>query len=575
MSNLRRVPYTKPIPEGAQLFTRKGERFARFKDGRGKTVEAPITEDGKRVRLLSKKWYGEYRDQDGIERCVPLATDKTAAEQMLADLVRKAELAKAGVIDPFEAHRKRPLREHLADFRAYLLAKGDGAKHARDCARRVGRILDACGFVFIADLSTSRVQEFLAGLRRQGRALPPLDPAKAEYTKAELAAALGVRPHCIGGLVRRWRLAAEGNGKRRRFPRATAEALRERLDRGAGTATVNHYARAARAFTRWLVKDRRAGDDPLAALSGIGGAADVRHARRALTSAELSAVLGKTLCSPRAFRGLSGADRFHVYLTACGTGFRASELAALLPGSFDLAADPPTATVPGAYTKNKRLAVQPLPPDVAEALRGYLAGLPAGQPVWPGSWSEDAAEMLQADLEAAGIPYTVEGPDGPLHADFHALRHSYIRLLDQAGATLKEAMQLARHSDPKLTMAVYGRAQIHDLGQTVRRLPLLPGSPGAEAARATGTDGQEGGNLRQVVESFRPACATASAGGVRLLPVDDGGPEKGDEAEGRNPLDLQEVAAGSGQLGSVEDSAPRRTRTYNPLIKSQLLCQLS
>jgi hypothetical protein len=29
---------------------------------------------------------------------------------------------------------------------------------------------------------------------------------------------------------------------------------------------------------------------------------------------------------------------------------------------------------------------------------------------------------------------------------------------------LKEAMQLARHSDPKLTMAVYGCAQLYELG---------------------------------------------------------------------------------------------------------------
>ena len=98
--------------------------------------------------------------------------------------------------------------------------------------------------------------------------------------------------------------------------------------------------------------------------------------------------------------------------------------------------------------------------------------------------------MLRLDLEAAGIPYTVEGPDGPLYADFHALRHSYIALLDKSGATLKEAMQLARHSDPKLTMARYGRAQLHDLAEAVGRLPALLAEPhGTEAAlRATGTD---------------------------------------------------------------------------------------
>src|SRR5262249_35035152 len=131
--------------------------------------------------------------------------------------------------------------------------------------------------------------------------------------------------------------------------------------------------------------------------------------------------------------------------------------------------------------KNGRTAVQPLPPDVAELLRGYLQDKPAGGPVWPGSWyaDGDAAEMLRIDLEAAGVPYAVEGADGPLYADFHALRHSFIALLDRGGATLKEAMQLARHSDPKLTMAVYGRAQLHDLGEAVRRLPSLLTGPGA------------------------------------------------------------------------------------------------
>lgn len=37
MANLRRIPYTKPIPPGSEIITRKGERYARFKDKRGKT----------------------------------------------------------------------------------------------------------------------------------------------------------------------------------------------------------------------------------------------------------------------------------------------------------------------------------------------------------------------------------------------------------------------------------------------------------------------------------------------------------------------------------------------------------
>jgi hypothetical protein len=66
-------------------------------------------------------------------------------------------------------------------------------------------------------------------------------------------------------------------------------------------------------------------------------------------------------------------------------------------------------------------------------------------------------------------------------------------MLDKSGATLKEAMQLARHSDPKLTMARYGRAQIHDLAGKVEQLPSLqngtPSETNAQRLRATGTDG--------------------------------------------------------------------------------------
>src|SRR5262249_19589900 len=145
----------------------------------------------------------------------------------------------------------------------------------------------------------------------------------------------------------------------------------------------------------------------------------------------------------------------------------------LCPAAFDLDRAPASVTLSAEHAKNGRTAVQPLPQDVVEELRGYLAGRPADRPGWPGAWYKRAADMLRIDLDAAGVPYVVEGPDCPLHADFHALRHSYIALLDRTGATLKEAMRLARHSDPKLTMAVYGRARLHDLSETVQRLPSL------------------------------------------------------------------------------------------------------
>src|SRR5271169_1644493 len=74
-----------------------------------------------------------------------------------------------------------------------------------------------------ADLSASRAQQFLAGLREGRHPLPALDHAQAEFSKREAAAALGLQPSAIPSLVRRHRLAATGKGKARRYPRATVE----------------------------------------------------------------------------------------------------------------------------------------------------------------------------------------------------------------------------------------------------------------------------------------------------------------------------------------------------------------
>ena len=78
-----------------------------------------------------------------------------------------------------------------------------------------------------------------------------------------------------------------------------------------------------------------------------------------------------------------------------------------------------------------------------------------------------AADMLRADLEAAGLPVEVDGPEGTETRDFHALRVVFISNVIRAGADLKQAMTLARHSDPRLTTARYGRTRLHDLGAVV------------------------------------------------------------------------------------------------------------
>ena len=67
--------------------------------------------------------------------------------------------------------------------------------------------------------------------------------------------------------------------------------------------------------------------------------------------------------------------------------------------------------------------------------------------------------------------------------DFHGLRTTYISRVVETGANLKECMELARHSDPKLTMKTYARVRLHDLSAVLERLPSSAAAP----LKATGT----------------------------------------------------------------------------------------
>jgi integrase len=458
----------------------------RTADGRRVTKSTP---GAVRVSRKSAVWYGKFNDAEGRTRRVPLCRDRTASKQMLAKLMTDAKLGELGLVDIYEVHHKKPLLMHLSDFEAHLQAKGVTAKQIKLVIGRARRVIEGCGFQFIRDLDALRVQTFTADLADSQRPRITLEIGKEQFTKREVAAVLGVKIATVGALVRRLRLAAWGNGKARRYPRVTVEALQERLCRGKSVQTRNFYLAAVRQLAGWLVKSRRMRSNPLACLEAGNPDLDRRHDRRPLCENELRLLLEMTRQSIAGFRGLSGEDRHLLYVLACVTGFRARELAMITPKSFDLEFDPPIVSVRAGYTKNRKLAVQPLPADVAASFRQYLRAKGSGTAVWPGSWYERAADMLCRDLEACGIPYVIEGPDGPLFADFHALRHSYVRLLDQSGATLKEAMQLARHSDPKLTMARYGRAQLHDLGAAIDRLPslMLVDRKRGQAAAATGT----------------------------------------------------------------------------------------
>jgi Phage integrase family len=267
-----------------------------------------------------------------------------------------------------------------------------------------------------------------------------------------------------------------------------------------------------------------------------------------LSEDEVRALLAATWVSEWSFRGLSGIDRFHLYWTAATTGLRAAALAALTPADFHLCGGVPLIVLPARFNKSRKVKEQPIPPDVAEAMRNYLAGRAAGHRVWDGTWAEDrrGAEMLREDLAAAGIAYSVAGPDGPIFADFHSLRHPFLTMLGRNGVDLRTAQILAGHSRPELT-ARYSHRNHNDLSGAAGRLPSMV-SPLANPARETSV--------------MHGSCT----GAVHNESVAFSGGQYGDGLDGRNGNDeTPEISGVSSQFaGILGGSARARTTGLEP-----------
>src|SRR5262249_22597705 len=188
---------------------------------------------------------------------------------------------------------------------------------------------------------------------------------------------------------------------------------------------------------------------------------------------------------------------------------------------------------------------------------------------WGGTWAKDhkGAEMLRIDLEAAGIPYAVDGPNGPLYADFHALRHTFITALGRAGVELRTAQELAGHSTPILT-ARYSHRRLRDLAGAVEKLPrFLPDEArDLEALAATGTDGKEAPKYvaKYVAEYVGPSD-------IPLHPSASACTEKGKEevtAACHKSLEDAALCASPHPDASPCTSTPGGSRTPNLRIRS-------
>ena len=122
--------------------------------------------NGKNVTRESKCWYIEYRNKDGTTKRVRGYADKAATRQKAAQLERQAERCQAGLTDKYAEHKKRPLLEHLEDFRKSLTA-GNSDTHVRITLARIKRIFDGCGFCYWSDIQANKIMDFLTNLKKR------------------------------------------------------------------------------------------------------------------------------------------------------------------------------------------------------------------------------------------------------------------------------------------------------------------------------------------------------------------------------------------------------------------------
>ncbi len=510
MGTVYRKMFTKPMPAGAKPIVRKGERFAEWRDAKGKRRTAPMTigKDGTdRIVITAKTYTAKYRDGEGIVREKATGCrDEQAARSRLTDLEKRAEKVKGLILTPAEDrtidHQTTPLAGHATAFIDHQIARGL-SRRVNDTRSQLRRVSAECGWHRLGDLDGTTLEKWLNEQRAGGMA--------------------------------------------------------------AGTA--NQYRSGWVAFANWCVRTGRLSTNPFAHVPKADEKADRRRTRRSLTEAELRRLLdvarrrplidratirrgphkgevaGNLRAETRRKLERLGWERQLIYKTMVLTGLRKGELAAVTVGQVELDGPVPHIQLDAAKEKNREGNTIPLRADLVADLREWLRdkaekaendaatvpfdpnarnakkrntgesggvyGLPWDTPLF--TVPAGLVRILDRDLTLAGIP---KRDERGRTIDVHAIRHTYGTLLSVAGVSPRTAQAAMRHASLDMTMNVYTDPKLLDVAGAMEALPSLPldARPQSEAGtlRATGTDDAHAESLApKLAPKLAPALGNA------------------------------------------------------------------
>jgi len=486
-------------------------------------------------------WIAKYTNHKGkrVERSTK-TSDKRAAERIAAKWQAEEALKREGVIDPavadFNTHAKRPIEEHIHDYRKYLESKNT-TKHTSQQIGFIERVVQGGGITAWTGITADSVSNALDTLQY------PL-------------------------------------GDEDESPRFSSR-------------TRNAYLTAIKGLCNWMVKRDRSPRNPLNSLEPTP--TEKREHRRALSHEEaqrliLSALKGEPIIwrtkagamhyrhhksdMPGGIRCLlTGEDRALLYRFAMETSQRLSAIDRLTVGDFELE-DLSGALVrvkAKAKTKSRQTLIVPLQHETARLLANRFKGKPQGTKAFDLPENYEAADMIRADLKAARVAWLSEAADAESgkqralsdflspedhegrRVDFHALRTTCASWLHHAGTVDSTAMRITGHT---VSATLQNNYQRSNLEQTRAALAAaMPPLPTAELIAPEKHHHIRHHSVHNPVHPDAPQCS------------EDGG--------GAAAKELGKASLNKAKCDSMQLNAPRggnassRTRTWNPLIKSQ------
>lgn len=388
------------------------------------------------------RYLGCFRDENGdrVTRCTG-TTDKDSALKIAERWEDDAALRRAGLIDrAAERHaeeNRRPLADHVREYIEHCRHVGQDKMHVWNKEYQLNRIMEKMKAERLSDLEPNRVEAYLRSL------------------------------------------IAEGKSYR----------------------THNHNRTTILAFYQWCVESGKAASNILKIVPALNDAKDRRRVRRAMSDAELGALLAV----PEVIE--SGRDLY--YLFAALSGIRVKAVKAATWGDVDL--DGGSIRVKVGNAKGKREdAYFPLHPQLAARLREIKS--PFFRATDRVFRSVPTVVTFHRDCTRAKIArYDAEGRQ----LDRHALRTTCGTRLAKSGVSPQLAMKAMGHTDMRVTLKHYTDLRIHDVAQAVAMVPDVEAIPLAAAiqveALATGTD-----NQTLAISAQRQAQRT---GGETCLPM--------------------------------------------------------